>query len=323
MEISVALGGGGIKGVAHIGVLECLERAGFKIRAVAGTSAGGLVGAFYAAGFRPREIQEFVETLNQNKLFGRQSTDGPSLLGYTGLASAFTEVQGENTFADLKIPFACTAVDLLTAQEIYISDGLVVDAVLATIAVPGIFPSKMRGDAELIDGGVLDPVPVRLARRLAPALPVVAVALNPTRDAWNQLPEFNIIRPGSLPIPPPLVDGIARLRVAQAFRIFLQSYDITSRLVTELRLEIDKPEVIIRPDVHQYGMLDQVVPRALYDAGYAAAEMAIPEIQKSVTWPRHVMRILRRPAIPRTKLGAEKLNPPPAIPPAAEPGEFS
>jgi NTE family protein len=323
MNISVALGGGGIKGIAHIGVLDCLEQAGFQIRAVAGTSAGGLVGAFYAAGYHPKQIQEFVENLDQDKIFGRSPEDGPSFLGYTGLVTAMTQFHGENTFEDLKIPFACTAVDLRTASEIFIDEGRVIDAVLATIAVPGIFPSKMRGEADLIDGGVLDPVPVTLARCMAPTLPVVAVPLNPHRDDWDQLPAFNILPPGTLPIPTPLVEGIARLRVAQAFRTFLQSMDISARMVTELRLEIDKPEIIIRPDVHKYGMLDRVNPKELYDAGYAAAEQAIPEIRKVVSWPRQVMRILRQPSRPRPQRSEAASLPPtnlPPVPPAPAAG---
>lgn len=296
MDISVALGGGGIKGVAHVGVLECLEDAGFKIRAVAGTSAGGLLGSIYAAGVSPKEILAIVNRMDQQHMYQRHAKDGPSLLGYAGLTNMLVEVLGDCTFHDMKTPFACTAVDTRTSREIYLNEGRVVDAVLATIAVPGIFPPKMRGDMELIDGSVLDPVPVHLARCLAPNLPVVAVALNPERERWNQLPEFNITSPVPLPIPSPIIDGIARMRIAQAFRIFVHSMDISSRMLTELRLEVDQPEVIIRPDVHQYGLLDAVVPEKLILEGYRAAENAIPEIHKALSWKRSMMRFWKQSA---------------------------
>lgn len=318
MEISVALGGGGIKGIAHIGVLDCLEEAGFKIRTVVGTSVGGLIGAVYAAGYKPDEITEVIRMLRNDRLYARTRTDGPSLLGYTGLAEMMTNILGENQFSDLKVPFACTAVDLRTAQEVYLSDGRVVDAVLATIAVPGIFPSTMRGEMELIDGGVLDPVPVNLARCMAPTLPVVAVALNPERDQWNLLPQFNILPPVPLPIPPPLIEGIARLRIAQAMRTYVQSMDITMRMLTELRLEVDRPEIIIRPDVHQYGLLDNVEPEALIRAGYEAASEAIPNIRKSLSWVNTVGRILKQPARRRLRPSLPKTTPP-AIPPPTVP----
>lgn len=316
MEISVALGGGGIKGIAHIGVLDCLEEAGFKIKAVAGTSVGGLIGAVYAAGYRPDEITQVIATLQNDKLYMRQRSDGPSLLGYTGLAQAMTEVLGENQFSDLKVPFACTAVDLRTSQEVYLSDGRVIDAVLATIAVPGIFPSAIRGELELIDGGVLDPVPVNLARCMAPTLPVVAVALNPERDQWHRLPQFNFIPPVPLPIPPPLVEGIARLRIAQAMRTYVHSMDITMRMLTELRLEMDRPEVIIRPDVHEYGLLDHADPDVLIRAGSEAAHEAIPSIRKSLSWVNSVGRILKMPARRRTNPELPKPAAPTSTPPS-------
>ncbi len=293
MDICLALGGGGIKGVAHIGVLDCLEKAGFKIRAIAGSSAGGLAGAVYAAGYSPQEILAILESINKSRMYARQPADGPSLLGYAGLAEALVEVLGESTFTDLKIPFACTAVDLRTCQEVYLNDGCVVDAVLATIAIPGVFPPKIRGAAELIDGAVLDPVPVRLARSIAPRLPVIAVVLNPPEEVWHDDPQFNSIPPMPLPIPAPIVEGFARMRIGQSLRIFLHSIDITARMLTELRLKADQPDVIIRPDVAQYGMLDMVDPKKLVEAGYQAAEHTIPKVRKALSWPERTLRILR------------------------------
>lgn len=295
MQISLALGGGGIKGIAHIGVIDCLEKAGFTIASIAGTSVGGLIGAVYAAGYSPAEILAVMESLNPTRIYTRQATDRPSLMGYTGLAEALVEILGENRFSDLKIPFACTAVDIRTSQEIYLNEGLVIDAVLATIAVPGVFPPKMRGEAELVDGGVLDPVPVNLARCMNPKLPIVAVALTPDRNDWQRLPQFNFSPPVPLPIPSPIVEGIARLRIAQAFQTFLHSMDVTARMLTELRLEVDRPDVIIRPNVYHYGLLDVVQPRELVPLGYTAAEKAIPEIRKAYSWPNTMLRILRQP----------------------------
>jgi NTE family protein len=299
MDICLALGGGGIRGLAHIGVIDCLEKAGFRIRAVAGTSIGGLIGAVYTSGYSPAEIAQILGSIDQNSLFARRSTDGPSLLGYTGLAQALIDILGENDFSDLKIPFACTAVDLHTSQEVYLNEGRVLDAVLATIAVPGIFPPKIRGEAELIDGAILDPVPVKLARLLTPTLPVIAVVLNPSQSEWPKQPQFSFVPPAALPIPTPILDGFARLRVAQAFNIFLQSYAISSQMLTELRLEIDRPDIIIRPPVHQYGLLEAAPINELIAAGTQAAEMQIPKIRKTVSWLNTMIRILRQP--PRSR----------------------
>lgn len=299
MEITLALGGGGIKGIAHIGVIDYLEKAGFTIHAIAGTSAGGLVGSIYAAGYKPDEILNLIETMSHENFYARRNGDAPSLIGYAGLAKTLVEVLGESSFSDLKIPFACTAVDTVTSQEVYLNEGRVLDAVLATLAFPGVFPPKIRGKAELVDGSILDPVPVSLARRMAPRLPVVAVALNAAQEEWASNPEFNKLPTVPLPIPSPIVEGFSRMRLGQALRIFLQSMDISARMLTELRLEMDKPDVIIRPDVHQYGMMDMVDPGDLIKRGYRAAEVASFQLQEAFSWHNSLRRNFRH--IPHQK----------------------
>lgn len=295
MDISLALGGGGIKGISHIGVLTCLEDAGFRIHAIAGTSVGALVGAVYAAGYPPGEIVEIVESIPQKRLYARLPGDGPSLLGYAGLAEALTAVLGDCKFSDLKIPFACTAVDINSSQEIYLNEGSVLEAALASIAIPGVFPAKLRGKAELVDGGVLDPVPVNLARQMAPGLPVIAVALTPAKERWdNTPPQFNMPPVMPLPIPSPIMEGFARMRIGQAFRIFVHSMDITMRMLAELRLEADKPDFIIRPNVDRYGMLDFAIPAELVRLGEESVRQSLPELKRVLSWQNALLRRLNR-----------------------------
>ena len=185
-EISVALGGGGVKGHAHIGVLKVLVREGFAIQAVAGTSAGGLWGSFFAAGYSSDEIERGMRQISLQTLYRRKPDDSQSMMGLAGLEQVLDREFGDLNIEDLPIPFAVTAVDIDTAQQVVLSRGRLVDAILATIAVPGVFPPKIMDHRVLIDGGVLDPVPVNLARSLAPDLPVVAVVLSPPIDQWVQ-----------------------------------------------------------------------------------------------------------------------------------------
>lgn len=287
MDIALALGGGGTKGIAHIGVISELENNGFHICAIAGTSAGGLVGSVYAAGYTPLEILKAVQGMDMENLYRRRPDDGPSIMGIAGLVDSLTVLLGKKTFADLKIPFACTAVDINTQREIYMQEGLVMEAILATMAVPGILPPRQIGKALLVDGGVLDPVPVILARKLAPNLPIIAVALQPPPEDWDKLPE-------TTPIPiPSMLQGFARLRWGQALRIFAQSMDINSRMVVELRLKIDRPDVIIRPDVNQKGFLEIPDPLDMMEAGKQAALKSIPAIKLSASWQGKMRRFLR------------------------------
>ncbi|MHB0922813.1 MAG: patatin-like phospholipase family protein [Bellilinea sp.] len=295
-EISLALGGGGIKGIAHLGIIFRLQEAGFKIKAIAGTSAGGVVGAVIAAGAEKPEILEAVNGIDSNKFFSRQHNDGPSLLGLAGLVKLLSPFLHDKTFDDLEIPFAVTAVDFISKQEFILKRGPVINAVLATSSIPGVFPPVKIGNTELVDGGVLDPVPVAVARWLAPKLPVVAVCLSPVPEQWSELPEISV--PVDPRIPGPIMHRLVNLRIGQAIRIYVDSMDITSRMITELRLQVEKPDVIIRPDVMKFGYLDRADPDVLINLGIEAVEKALPEIQVAMGWHHKFARQFLNPQPP-------------------------
>lgn len=290
MDITLALGGGGSKGNAHIGVLRKLEQEGFRVRAIAGTSFGGLVAAFYALGFTPDEIEALFESADQTRLYGRLPGDGASLLGLAGAATWLDQRVGKQTFADTRIPCALTGVDLNAAREVILAEGSIKDAILATIAVPGLFPPRRIGKWNLVDGGALDPVPVAAARALAPKLPVVAVALTspigePTRDMRISLPSY---------VPAPIAQRLANLSYAQAFDIFVYAAEIVNRQMTELRLEADQPEVVIRPAVQHINLLDRVDVSDVAKLGELATEQALPELRRAVSLPARISRWMKR-----------------------------
>ncbi len=278
-EVALALGGGGARGHAHIGVLRVLEAEGYRIRAVAGTSAGGLVAVFYAAGFAPDEIEKLFSEVDQEALYGHTPQSPPSLLGLAGAEKWLRQKLGERTFTDLRLPCAVTAVDMVQRREVTLDKGDVVNALLATIAVPGIFPPREIEGMRLVDGGVLNPVPVNVARKLAPGVPVIAVVLTPPLEApiSSALPDLRL--------PPLLAEPIRRLRVTQAMSIFLESVEIGSRALTQWRLEAEKPEVIIRPATTHISLLDKVNVSEVARLGEEATRQALPLIQEATRPP--------------------------------------
>ncbi len=292
-EIALALGGGGVKGIAHVGVVRVLEQEGFSIRAIAGTSAGGLVGALLANGCSSYQIEDILHGFESPRLFSRAHHDGPSLMGLQGLIEVLENEIDGLTFDQLAIPLAVTSVDLQTSQEVILAQGSVMDAVLATIAVPGIFPPRQIGPYKLIDGAVLDPVPVALARWLAPSLPIIAVCLHSSPEKWAHIPD-QIFVPAAPSITRPLIEQFARMRLGQAFQIFVNSIEITSRMLAELRLQQDHPDVIIRPEVEQYGLLDLADPAELIKLGEDAARKCMPEIRQALSWSNQLSRFFRR-----------------------------
>jgi NTE family protein len=276
MDITLALGGGGAKGNAHVGVIRRLEKAGVRVRGVAGTSFGGLIAVLYALGFSPDTIEDTFASVDQRQFYGRAANDGPALLGLAGVTRLLEQRLGDRTFADLKLPCVLTAVDLKSGREVLLSEGRLVDAMLATIAMPGIFPARYVDGLELVDGGTLDPVPVAPARMLAPRLPVVAVVLTLPMgippQPWN-LP-FHKHWTGMI-----LTRLLSKMRYASVWDIFSRSLDITGRAMTQYRLEVDRPEVIIRPQVYNIDTLDIVDVHEVARKGEEAAEAALPQLR--------------------------------------------
>jgi NTE family protein len=290
-DIALALGGGGMRGIAHIGVFRKLEQEGFNIQAVSGTSVGGIMGAAYAAGFSPDEIVALMSEVDQSRLFRRGPNDGPGFMGIQGLSDALSQWWGDLTFDNLKIPFAVTATDINTGKEVILSQGRVLDAVLATSSLPGIFPPVIIDSTTLVDGGILDPVPVSVARWLAPELPVVAVCLTPNDGNLSPLP-LQIPVTGSIQLS--LLGQLSRFRWGQALQIFSQAIDAEARMLAELRLQIERPDVIIRPEVGNYGILDSVNINELIEIGEQAADISLTEIQHALSWGKQIARRFER-----------------------------
>jgi NTE family protein len=290
MDITLALGGGGAKGNAHIGVLRLLEQEGFRVRAIAGTSFGGIVACFYAAGFSPDQIQEAFSAVDQSRLYGRGDEDGPAFLGLSRVRQWLGRTLGDRTFADVQIPCAVAAVDIRTAREVVIKDGLLRDGILCTIALPGIFPSFMKEELELVDGGLMNPIPVAVARSLAPTLPVVAVTLT----APLGKPAHSSPVPFLDGLPSPLARRISQLRVTQAMDVFMRSIDIGGRQIAELRFQLEKPDVIIRPDTENIGLLDSVDVAEVAEIGERAARKKLPELRRVTAWPARLRRLASR-----------------------------
>lgn len=158
-RLGIALGGGGMKGWAHVGVLHELDSLGLRPGHVAGTSAGALIGAYYAAGYTVDEMVHLMQEQKTASLFSLRF-DGAALFDNDELRDTLEEQLGDTLIEDLPIPFAVVATDLSTGQEVVIDRGPVVPAVLASSAMPGIFaPVKLDGRL-LVDGGICNNVPV-------------------------------------------------------------------------------------------------------------------------------------------------------------------
>ena len=279
-KITLALGGGGLKGYAHLGVIAALEENGYEIAAIAGTSAGGLFGSFFAYGYSFQEILSFIDELDNSRLFQRLHSDPPSLIGLKGVYEILNDKFKGHSISSMKIPFATTAGDVNTNREVYLNCGKISDAIRATIAIPGVFPYLKMGSLTLVDGGVHDPVPVNLARCIAGKYPVVAVCLTPPKESVKNL--LRVQLPSFSPIPSSVIEYFSNLKYGKALEVFLNSMDVMQIAMADMQLQLTQPEVSLRPDTSKYYFLDDVDPEELISNGEKIVLESLDSIERGI-----------------------------------------
>lgn len=273
-RIALALGGGGSRGGAHIGVLRALEREGVSVAAIAGTSIGALVGALYLAGLSPDEIANASAAMQHGGLFRRgRGEQGDGFRGLGGMRSFLTGLLGQRSIEELRAPYAATAVDLNTGADVILRSGPVVDAVLAAIAFPGIFPSKPIAGQALVDGAISNPLPVALARSLAPQLPVVAVSLSggPLNASQRISGNSDLTGLGQLAL-------LCRLRWVRALTNFSRAFGITRKNLEDARIQLEQPALCLYPAVRGIPMLSRADVHELARRGEQAVAEAQPQL---------------------------------------------
>jgi NTE family protein len=177
-EISLVLGAGGARGLAHIGAIEVLIEHGYKVVAVAGTSQGALVGGIFAAG-KLEEYARWAQTLERRDVIRLLDIafGSPGFIKGERVIGVLRELVGDHKIEDLPIPYTAVATDLYAQREVWLDDGPLFDAIRASIAIPMVFTPYMAYGRELVDGGLISPVPLATMRRV-PGKPVIAVDVN-------------------------------------------------------------------------------------------------------------------------------------------------
>jgi NTE family protein len=250
-QLGLALGGGGVRGGAHIGLLKVLDEEGIRVGPIAGTSAGGLVGGLYAAGLSGKQIERLLTSFDPAGILD------PDLSGWALLsAQRFIDLVRRRLhdvrIEDMPHPFAAVAVDLRTSQEVLLTTGPLADAIQATIAVPGLLCPVEQEDCVLVDGGILDNVPVVAARKLG-AGRVLAVDVGVPLDFPLEVSAFSV-PPG--PVPRLLERVITLTGRRRAALAVTKAIAILSAEVTERRLRENPPDLLLRPDLGTIPVMD-------------------------------------------------------------------
>jgi NTE family protein len=264
-KIGIALGAGSARGWAHIGVLQALKKSGIQPDVVAGTSIGSLVGAVYA-GDRLDEMEQWVGSLTWRKVVGYFDLAFSS--GLLKGSRLFNFLRGDflnKSIEELSRPYAAVATDLESGREIWLRSGPVADAVRASIATPGLFTPWPSEDRLLVDGALVNPVPVSLARAMGAEF-VIGVDLSS-----NLIGRYaGTTEGGRPPKGPSMVE------------IMTGSLNIMSVRITRSRLAGEPADVLIQPRLGHLGLLEYHRGAEAMKEGRAAAEIAYPHLRQAL-----------------------------------------
>jgi NTE family protein len=299
-SIGLALGGGAARGFAHIGVLRTLIANGIVPDVIVGTSIGAVVGGVYAAG-QLDSFEDWGRKLTSRGMlrYLDVSLSGAGLIGGKPLAHQLGAALDEARIETLPIRFAAIATEFSTGHEIWLTHGRLVDALRASYALPGIFPPVKIGGRWLVDGALVNPVPVSAARALGARI-VIAVHLNADLSGRGTV----ISNHGSddADEPPPNGESNGRRGIGDLLsgghstirRIFgnrerpgiptvmVEAFNVMQDRITRSRMAGDPPDVLIAPKVGPVGWFDFQRCAETIALGVQATEKTLPEIKDTI-----------------------------------------
>jgi NTE family protein len=293
-RIGLALGGGIARGWAHIGVLKRLHQLGLEPDLICGTSMGALVGGFYLAG-KMDELEELVRTLTRFRMVRLLDFTMPQngIIGGRRMFREMEKLVGEIHIEDLPKPFAAVAAELATGHEIWLNRGHMLDAVRASVSLPGIFKPVKRDGRWMVDGALVNPVPVSVCRSLGARM---VIAVNLTGDTMGGIPHIDRQNTNGRDLDEHFngcsINGDCNARLGPAMRHLLDtdqeepnffgtmasSFTILLDRITRSRLAGDPPDLALAPRVGHIGLLDFHRAEEAIEEGVKAVDRIVPDL---------------------------------------------
>ena len=274
-RIGLVLGGGGSRGLAHIGVLQVLMREGIPIDLIVGTSMGAIVGALYASGIHPEEMVKTVQGMQGNQMLSLAHLFSARSRQRT-LEEWLQANLPVSTFEELHCPLTAVAVDVVEGEEVTLDSGPLIPALLASSAVPGVFPPVRLGDQLLADGGVIDSLSTHLGYKLG-AEKVIAVDVYPPLERENLWVDPLLAMTG-LDLPFGLL-GSGHEQAPGIVAALWRSSRVMAWHLHTSRLAAHAPDVLLRPAVEKLGSFDVKDLESPIQAGVEEAERALPALR--------------------------------------------
>ena len=300
-RVGLALGSGSARGWAHIGAIEAIEEDGISIHYVAGTSIGAFVGAVYATG-NLASLKEFALQMDWKKVVSYFDVVFPKsgFMDGKSIHELFSIHTNAKTFDDFKIPVSLIATDLKTGKKVIIDSGNIIEGIRASVSVPGVFTPVKRGSDWLVDGGLVDPIPVSVVRNMGADF-VIAVDLNSdivspeqkhkikkTKEKIPQKKRNEIIENilSKYNIAEKAVKSQINRWVSSSEKspniidIIGSSIGIMEEQITRINLAIDPPDILIQPRLGDLKMFDFDQAERSIQEGYTQTKLQIDNIKK-------------------------------------------
>ena len=297
--MGLALGSGSARGWAHIGAIRALEERGVRPDLVCGTSIGALVGAFYAAG-ELDELEKWVTSLAWTTVLRLMDlTWRGGLIRGERLFTLFRTNFRDRDISELAMPYGAIATELSSGREVWLREGKVLDAARASCAIPGLFTPVVRNESVLIDGGLVNPVPVSMCRALGADV-VIAVDLSwgklgPYRHRGRDKDEQPVAVPAEVPgwlgrlktgwlgrNPKGATKKAEDLAIPSIFEVFTTALDIVEMKVARSRLAGEPADVLLTPLLPDFRTMEFHRAAEAIAEGRAAVERMAPLIEQVI-----------------------------------------
>ena len=277
-DVALVLSSGGARGLAHIGAIEELEAGGYRIRSVAGCSMGALIGGVYAAG-KLGEFREWMKTIDRRKML--RLTDFSLSLTHLAkgnrIIEAIMEVVPDIAIEDLPVPYSAVAPDLKGGREVVFDKGSLFEAIRASISLPSFYAPVLRDDMILIDGGVVNPIPLNRVKRHAGDLLVgVDVSGNDYKTKWEEMHRLNEWQKSSKSLKAKILDMLIPDNIEfNYYTVLSRASSLMIRQNSLLMAKLMKPDILVDIQMSRYGTFDFDKSEKIIEIGRQKTSQAI------------------------------------------------
>ena len=288
-DVALVLSSGGARGLAHIGAIEELEAKGYRISSIAGCSMGALIGGVYAAG-KLNEFREWMKTIDRKKML--ELTDFSLSINHIvkgkRIIEAIMEFVPDMAIEDLPIPYCAVATDLAAGKEVVFNKGSLFEAIRASISLPSFYEPVQLGDMLLIDGGVLNPIPLnRVKRQVGDILVGVDVSGHDYKSQWEEMHRLSEWQKKSdKSLKAKILDKLIPDNIGfNYYTLLSRTSSLMIRQNSILMTQLMKPEILIDIQMNRYSTFDFDKSEKLIAIGRNKTSHAISKFESSIVYP--------------------------------------